>query len=118
MGGSVTEFSPWSGVHRRSVVTALAALAVAQTVKAEPCAPPRVLFVCPAGSVNSAIARETLKRQAALAHVSIRAESRGLNPANHVSPALAAHLSADGIDPAAEPLRALADGDLKGVDVV
>jgi protein-tyrosine-phosphatase len=77
-----------------------------------------VLFVCPAGSVKSAIARETLKRRAAELGVPVRVASRGLHPEDHVSPGLAANLTADGLDLGREPVRALADGDVSDADVV
>jgi protein-tyrosine-phosphatase len=77
-----------------------------------------VLFVCPAGSVKSAIAREVLKRRAAREGVPVVVSSRGLHPEDHVSPALAASLRKDGIDPASEPLRALAPADIAQADIL
>lgn len=83
-----------------------------------PCPPPEVLFICPAGTVKSAIARETLKRRAAERRIAIRVSSRGVHPEDHVSRELAAHLLADGIDPRAEPVRALAATDLSTPTVI
>ena len=105
-------------MSRRQLLAAGALLA-AQPVGAEaaPCPPPRVLFVCPAGTVKSAIARETLRRRAAERGVPVRVASRGVHPQDHVSPGLAARLKADGIDPRADPARALRSADLVGVDV-
>jgi protein-tyrosine-phosphatase len=104
-------------LHRRSV--ALGLLLVAGRAGAKtPCAPPVVLFVCPAGTVKSAIARETLRNRAATAGVLVEAQSRGVHPEDHVSPGLAANLKADGIDPASEPARAFVDADAKRADVV
>jgi protein-tyrosine-phosphatase len=91
------------------------ALAHAQSA---PCPPPSVLFVCPAGTVKSAIARETLKRRAAELGFPLRVTSRGVQVEDHVSPALAANLKADGLDPAREPARALASADVKAADIV
>jgi protein-tyrosine-phosphatase len=91
------------------------ALAHAQSA---PCPPPSVLFVCPAGTVKSAIARETLKQRAAEVGVPVRVSSRGLHVEDHVSPGLAAHLKADGLDPAREPARTLASADVSAADIV
>lgn len=82
------------------------------------CPPRQVLFVCPAGTVKSAIAREMARRRIAARGLSVQVASRGIMPEDHVSPALAARLAADGIDPRAEPLRALAPADLAQADVV
>jgi len=107
-----------SSLSRRSVALALLLAPSAVRAQARPCAPPTVLFVCPAGTVKSAIAREVLKARAAKAGVAVRAVSRGLQPEDHVSAALAARLRADGIDPAAEPARALQPADLGRADIV
>ena len=49
-------------VTRRTTFLALLLLArPAAAAQTKPCPPPRVLFVCPAGSVKSAIARESLR---------------------------------------------------------
>lgn len=104
---------------RRSV--ALGLLCAPGMVRAQtaPCGPPpTVLFVCPAGTVKSAIAREALKTRASAAGLAVQVRSRGLHPEDHVSPGLAANLRADGIDPAAEPARPLADADVAAADIV
>lgn len=85
---------------------------------ARSCPPPRVLFVCPAGTVKSAIAREYLKRGAVERGLALEVQSRGVHPADHVSPQLAVNLRREGVDPGAEPLRALTPRDLVGVDIV
>src|SRR5687767_3654618 len=82
------------------------------------CRPPLVLFVCPAGTVKSAIARETLKRRAAAEGLALDVRSRGIAPEDHVSPELARRLRADGIDPATEPARAVTAADVARADVV
>jgi hypothetical protein len=104
-------------VSRRSLT--LAILCAPGVLRAEPpCRAPTVLFVCPAGTVKSAIAREALRQRAAAAKIRVRVESRGLDPEDHVSPALAANLRADGIDPAAEPAQRLTEADVSQADIV
>ena len=85
---------------------------------AKTCAPVRVLFVCPVGSVKSAIARELLKRVAKRRNISVEAKSRGIRPENNISPLLAERLKKDGINPLAEPLRAFELEDAKHADIV
>jgi len=82
------------------------------------CAPARVMFVCPAGTVKSVIARKALKRRAAAEGVAVSVSSRGVHPEDHVSPTLAANLRKDGLDPASEPVRALAELDIAQADMV
>jgi protein-tyrosine-phosphatase len=103
---------------RRAALALVAALAAPRPALAMACDPPTVLLVCPAGSVKSAIAREVLKARAAARGVGLTAVSRGVTPADHVSPALAAHLKADGIDPATQPLRRFEPADAARADVV
>lgn len=102
---------------RRGFLAAVGALA-ATSAQAAPCPPPKVLFVCPAGTVKSAIARETLRRRARERRIAIQVSSEGLHPQDHVSPALAANLASDGIDPKSDPLRPLSVADVKAADVV
>lgn len=103
---------------RRLVALALLAAPGAVRAAQRPCDPPRVLFVCPAGTVKSAIAREALRARAARAGVAVDVRSRGLRPEDHVSPALAANLRADGLDPAREPALALTPEDIAAADIV
>lgn len=105
-------------LSRRAVILAAVAAPGALRAQPAPCAPPTVLFVCPAGTVKSAIARETLKRRAAASGVRVRVISRGVHPEDHVSPGLAANLRADGLDPTAEPALPLRDADVAGADIV
>ncbi len=100
--------------------TLLLGLLLAPTIvaAATPCRPTRVLFVCPAGTVKSAIAREQLKQSAAQRGLKVEVHSRGVSPADHMTPELAAKLQHDGIDPRAEPLRPLAQSDIAHADVV
>ena len=118
MDGMVTGLVEKSRLSRREVAVGILAAATAAQAHAAPCPPLRVLFVCPAGTVKSAIARETLRRRAAAARVSVHVESRGLHPEDHVSAGLAANLRADGVDPAAEPVRTFSEADLGGADIV
>lgn len=110
MGLSLTSLS------RRSIT--LAVLAWPTTAFAAACPPPRVLFVCPAGTVKSAIAREVLRSRARTAGLRLEVAARGLAPEDHASPALAANLRADGLNPAREPALALAPGDAARADIV
>ena len=104
---------------RRTLACALLFGPTALQARSVPCPPPpTVLFVCPAGSVKSAIARETLKARAAQAGLPVRAQSRGLKPEDHVSHGLAARLKADGVDPSADPLQALRAEDVTAATVV
>ena len=103
---------------RRALLVGLLVAPASARAATDPCAPPTVLFVCPAGTVKSAIARETLKARAAQAGVPVRVQSRGLHPEDHVSPALAVNLKADGINPTAEPLQAFEDADARRADIV
>lgn len=93
-------------------------LTVAPTAAWAACQPKRVLFVCPAGTVKSSIAREVLRGRAQAEGLRVEIASRGLNPEEHVSPQLAANLRRDGIDPAREPTVALSDADVRRADVV
>ena len=105
-------------IDRRRIVLGALLLAGPGVAVARPCAPPSVLFVCPAGTVKSAIARETLRARAARAGVAVDVRSRGLHIEDHVSPGLAAALAADGVNPAAEAARPLQDADLERADIV
>jgi protein-tyrosine-phosphatase len=109
-------FSPI--VSRRKLILSGAALALTPTSQAAACDPVRVLFVCPAGSVKSAIAREALKRLAAGERVPVSVASRGLVPEDHVSAALAANLKNDGLDVGAEPLRKLGQSDVSEAHII
>lgn len=104
-------------VPRRHVLAA-ALLAVGGPALARPCPPARVLFVCPAGTVKSPIAREALKHRAAARRMTVAVQSRGVHPEDHLTPQLAARLAADGIDPRAEPVQALTAADVAQADVV
>ena len=72
---------------------------------------PGVLFVCEAGTVKSAMARELFRVRARQRGIAVDAISRGLNLADHVSPGLRQRLAADHIDTTAEPAQALTSAD-------
>ena len=104
-------------VGRRGFGAGLVLLIVPSLTKAA-CKPRQVLFVCPAGSVKSAIARETLIARAAERQIAVKVQSRGIHPEDHVSAELAAHLAEDGLNPGREPLRALLPSDVDAADIV
>lgn len=103
-------------LSRRALLLAFAA-APANAVAA-PCPPPRVLFICPAGTVKSPIARELLEREARRRGVPVDVRSRAIAVADHVSAGLAARLDADEIHPAAQPAEAFTLDDVAGADIV
>jgi hypothetical protein len=105
-------------LSRRAVILAALAAPTALRAQPAPCDPPTVLFVCPAGTVKSATAREALRKRAAASGVAVQVVSRGIHPEDHVSPALAANLRADGLNPAAEPALPLQATDVAGADIV
>lgn len=89
---------------------------------AKPCATTRVLFVCPLGVVQSTIAREELRRIAKARGLSVQVQSRGIDPPKvhpegDISPALAAHLRDEGINPFADPLRRFSKTDPTHADI-
>jgi protein-tyrosine-phosphatase len=103
---------------RRSVVVGLFLVCGPVRVLAKPCATPKILFVCPAGTVKSAIAREELRRRAKARGISVAVRSRGVHPENHISPALRDNLKADGINVAADPLTGFDPSDAVKADIV
>jgi protein-tyrosine-phosphatase len=82
------------------------------------CPARKVLFVCPAGTVKSAIAREALRKRAAALAIPVDVRSRGLSIEDHLYPELAERLDADGLTPSAEPARPLAPADARWADIV
>lgn len=111
---------PRFALDRRHLILGMTATALGCTTSAPtPAAAQRqVLFVCEHGSVKSPIAREHFRRIAARRRLAVRAASRGIHPLEDVSPALAAALVADGIDPRCEPLTALTREDLAAASIV
>ena len=80
--------------------------------------PMSVLFVCQFGSVKSATARELFRKRAKERGIFVEARSRGITPEAHISPQLLAALTAEGINPAADPLTQLKRRDLRRADIV
>ena len=104
---------------RRAVALGLIAAPTLARAKSPDCEPaPKVLFVCEAGTVNSAIARELFRARAANAGLDVAVTSRGLHPEDHLTPAVAAQLHAEGIDPAREPAKALSAAELAAANIV
>jgi arsenate reductase (thioredoxin) len=101
-------------VSRRGVLLGLAA--VVATGASAP--PPRILSICQFGTAKSAIAREFFRRRARERGISVSAFSRGLAIADHISPPLKAALRGEGIDPAHDRARILAQRDLRAADIV
>lgn len=108
-----------AAMSRRHAIIGLATLVSACTgAKVNKRAGARVLFVCQAGTVKSAIAREHTRRLALQRGLDLTVWSRGVSPADHMTPDLAAALARDTIDVASEPIRALQDSDLSSADIV
>lgn len=107
-----TAATSWS---RRSILASLLASVVVAPASATK--ELTVLFICQFGSVKSATARELFRQRAASRGVRVRAFSRGITPEAHMSPALAAALANEGIEPAHDPLSQLQAGDLKRADM-
>lgn len=80
--------------------------------------PPKILFVCEAGTAKSAISRELLQRRARKRGISVEVFSRGINVADHLSPQLKQKLRADGIDTTAEPALPLEPSDWAAADIL
>lgn len=104
--------------RRQLVLGGAAMLAACSAARPQPQRMFRILFVCEHGSVKSPIAREHFRRIAAQRGLAVRAVSRGINPLEDVSAALAVALAADGIDPRCDPLTRLSRADLSEADVV
>ncbi len=80
--------------------------------------PPKILFVCQAGTAKSAIAREIFKRRAKERGIVVDVFSRGIVVEDHVSPQLRANLLADSIDTTTEPATPLASVDWLTADIL
>ncbi len=90
---------------RRAVLTfSVAAFGSIATGAVARCRPARVLLVCQFGSVKSAVARELMKRRAGERGVPVEVRSRRIMPEEHVSPALATALRAEGVNTRAQRL--------------
>lgn len=108
---------------RRMFAALAAAGAMLQTASSVFAAPnghhvSKVLFVCSAGTVKSAIARELFLKRARERNIPVDVFSRGIDPANHVSPLLASRLAERAINPARISVQRLAQSDLDIADIV
>ena len=110
-----------SPVDRRGLLAGtllLAGFAISGCLARPNATPQKILFVCQAGTVKSAIAREIFKRRAKERGIVVDVFSRGIVVEDHVSPQLRANLSADGIDTTAEPTTLLAPADWVAADIL
>jgi protein-tyrosine-phosphatase len=80
--------------------------------------PPKILFVCQAGTAKSPIAREIFRRRAKERGIAVKVFSRGIVLEDHASPELKQRLRADGIDTSAEPAMPLAPADWAAADIL
>lgn len=110
-----------SSLGRRGFVKAsmLAAALIASGCVIQPqAAPPKILFVCQAGTAKSAIAREMFKKRAKERGIDVDVFSRGLVIEDHLSPELKQNLRDDGINTNAEPALALKPADWAAADIL
>jgi protein-tyrosine-phosphatase len=105
-------------IGRRAVTIGLLLTAYRATAASPPCAPLQVLFVCPAGTVKSAIAREVLKKRASERNIFVQVQSRGIHTEDHVSSALAERLRAEAINTRSEIARDMQPGDVARADII
>lgn len=106
-------------LSRRNLLLGSLALAVtAGCATARRVPAPTVLFVCEAGTVKSAIARELFRRRARERRIAVTAFSRGLKIEDHLSPALRQKLLAEGIDTGADAPQVLQPQDWRRADIV
>lgn len=110
--------SPLVWTRRRWLAATLALVATSACASVTTAAQPRVLFVCEAGTVKSAMARELFRARAAERGISVDVFSRGINPADHVSPGLRERLAEDHIDTTAEAAQALTPADWRSALLV
>lgn len=80
--------------------------------------PPKILFVCQAGTAKSAIAREIFKKRAQERGIAVDVFSRGLVIEDHLSPALKENLRSNKIDTNAEPALPLQPRDWAAADIL
>ena len=80
--------------------------------------PPKILFVCQAGTAKSAIAREIFRQRAQERGIAVEVISRGIVIEDHVSPKLKQQLRADGIDSTIERAMPLQFTDWATADIL
>jgi Low molecular weight phosphotyrosine protein phosphatase len=105
-------------LNRRAVLVFGAMLAISPRAALAAGRPPVVLFVCPAGTAKSAIARELFRKRAQERGIAATAFSRGLHIDDHISAALRQNLDAEGIDTRRDGFAVLAPKDARRADVV
>lgn len=107
-----------TNLTRRSALLALTA-AAAVPAPAFAMRLPRVLFICQAGTVKSAVARELMRKRARERSIGVTVWSRGIAPADHMTVPIRQRLIGEfGIDPASERPKALRQSDLDRADTV
>ena len=104
--------------RRVLIVSALAASLVGACASARRGPAPVVLFVCQYGTAKSAISRELFRRRVRQRHLAIEAFSRGLTIEDHLTHELRQRLTADRIDPTAEPAQVLKSRDWQRATLV
>lgn len=106
-----------TNLTRRSAMLALAA-ATAFAAPAFAMRLPRVLFICQAGTVKSAVARELMRKRARERGISVTVWSRGIAPADHMTVPIRQRLIGEfGIDPANEKAKILRQSDLDRANI-
>ncbi len=79
---------------------------------------PRVLFVCQAGTVKSAVARELMRKRARERGIGVTVWSRGIVPVDHMTAPIRQRLIGEfGIDPENERAKTLRQRDLDRADI-
>jgi protein-tyrosine-phosphatase len=117
---AVSKFDTQDGLlSRRQFVVASSALVLASGCATLPKAQREtVLFICEFGTAKSVIARELFRRRAANRSIDVAAISRGLVIEDHITPELRQNLTADGINPNAEPFQMLQPADWQRAKVI
>ena len=108
-------------ITRRSFVTTslvVAALTASGCAIQPATKPPKILFVCQAGTAKSAMAREMFKKRAKERGINAEVFSRGLKIEDHLSVEVKQKLRADGIDTNAEPALPLKPADWAAADIL
>ena len=104
--------------NRRAVMAFGALLVTAPAFAWAAEKPPVVLFVCPAGTAKSAIARELFRKRAKERGIAATAFSRGLHIEDHVSAPLRQRLEAEAIDTRRDGFSGLKPKDVRAADIV
>lgn len=104
--------------NRRAVLVFGAILAITPSAVLAVTRPPVVLFICPAGTANSAIARELFRKRAKERGIAATAFSRGLHIEDHISVPLRQRLDAESIDTRRDGFSDLKPKDVRAADIV